>query len=633
MVAVQYHGASSRWQVGARRGRGVGSRAHDGRTTAARGAARAPAVGGGDADASWPRAADRAARRRRRRCARRRRFSTGTPDWYLALLLVPPLLWFGTVYLGSLFALLAQSFYRIDDFTAQIVREPTLATYKQLVTQPANIDIVVRTLTMAIAVTIACAIIALPIATYMARYARGAHEGVVLRRRDAADVDQLPREGLRLAPDAREGGHHRLVVGRLGLGWLLDALLALPGIGGPSLSSSYLGMFLVFVYMWLPFMILPMAAALERVPGSLLQASADLGARPAQTFRNVVLPLALPGIAAGSVFTFSLTLGDYIIPSVVGAPGYFIGMMVYLQQGTAGNIPLAAAFSVVPIVLIFVYLIDRQAVRGVRCALTRRASGSRARRVRRASRSCTCRCCHHALRVHHRGPDLPVPAARPDAALVRRRLCARRHLARACGCRCRWRAARPPWRWCSARWRRSPCGARASPAGTRSTLLFVLPIALPGIITGIALRSTIEAAGITSRFWTIVVGHATFCIVIVYNNVIARLRRTATQLDRGVDGSGRRRLADLPLRLLPQVATAFLAGGMLAFALSFDEIIVTIFTAGNRPPCRSGCSTSCSGRGAARDECGGGDRDRGDAGADPGGVSGDQRHGDGGGSR
>jgi putative spermidine/putrescine transport system permease protein len=128
-------------------------------------------------------------------------------------------------------------------------------------------------------------------------------------------------------------------------------------VGGPSLASSYIGMFIVFVYMWLPFMILPLAAALERVPGSLLQASADLGARPGQTLRHVVLPLALPGLAAGSIFTFSLTLGDYIIPSIVGAPGYFIGMMVYQQQGTAGNLPLAAAFSVVPIVLIGLYLL------------------------------------------------------------------------------------------------------------------------------------------------------------------------------------------------------------------------------------------------------------------------------------
>jgi len=108
--------------------------------------------------------------------------------------------------------------------------------------------------------------------------------------------------------------------------------------------------------MWLPFMILPLAAALERVPASLVQASADLGATPRQTFRHVVVPLALPGLAAGSIFTFALTLGDYIIPSVVGAPGYFIGMMVYQQQGTAGNMPLAAAFSIVPIVLIGLYL-------------------------------------------------------------------------------------------------------------------------------------------------------------------------------------------------------------------------------------------------------------------------------------
>jgi putative spermidine/putrescine transport system permease protein len=278
------------------------------------------------------------------------------PYWYLALLLVPPLLWFGTIYLGSLFALLAQSFYAIDDFTAQIVREPTLATYKQLVTQPANVDIVLRTVSMAIAVTIACALIALPIATYMARYATGRmkalfYVGVMLPMWTSYLV-KVYSWRLLLAKE----GIIAWVLEKLGLSGLLDALLATPGIGGPSLSSSYIGMFLVFVYMWLPFMILPMAAALERVPGSLLQASADLGATPAQTFRNVVLPLAVPGIAAGSVFTFSLTLGDYIIPSVVGAPGYFIGMMVYVQQGTAGNIPLAAAFSVVPILLIFVYL-------------------------------------------------------------------------------------------------------------------------------------------------------------------------------------------------------------------------------------------------------------------------------------
>jgi putative spermidine/putrescine transport system permease protein len=141
-----------------------------------------------------------------------------------------------------------------------------------------------------------------------------------------------------------------------GLAWFLNALLALPVIGGPSLSISYIGMFLVFVYVWLPYMILPTQAALERVPASLVEASADLGANPAQAFRTVILPLALPGLIAGSIFTFSLTLGDYIIPQVVGTSRFFIGQAVYTQQGTAGNIPLAAAFTVVPIVIMGIYL-------------------------------------------------------------------------------------------------------------------------------------------------------------------------------------------------------------------------------------------------------------------------------------
>ena len=145
-------------------------------------------------------------------------------------------------------------------------------------------------------------------------------------------------------------------VDRLHATWLLDAILALPVIGGPSLSISYIGTFLVFLYVWLPFMILPTQAALERVPRSLTEASADLGARPLQSFRHVILPLALPGIAAGSIFTFSLTMGDYIIPQIVGSSRYFIGQAVYAHQGTAGNIPLAAAFTVVPIVIMGFYL-------------------------------------------------------------------------------------------------------------------------------------------------------------------------------------------------------------------------------------------------------------------------------------
>jgi len=276
--------------------------------------------------------------------------------FYLSLLLLPPLLWLGTVYLGSLFALLMQSFYAIDEFTARVVPELTLATYRQLVSHPANVDIVLRTLGMAIAVTLAAAVIAFPVANYMARYAGPRmkaffYVGVMLPMWTSYLV-KVYAWRLILAKQ----GILAWVVSALGLDPALEALLRLPVVGGPSLASSYLGMFIVFVYMWLPFMILPLSAALERVPTSLTQASADLGARPSQTFRHVVLPLALPGLAAGSVFTFSLTLGDYIIPSVVGAPGYFIGMMVYQQQGTAGNIPLAAAFSVVPILLIAIYL-------------------------------------------------------------------------------------------------------------------------------------------------------------------------------------------------------------------------------------------------------------------------------------
>ena len=276
--------------------------------------------------------------------------------FYLSLLLVPPLLWMGTIYLGSLATLLSQSFYAIDEYTAKVITELTLATYRPLFTQPANVDIVVRTVAMAVTVTIASAIIAFPLAHYMARYAGPrmkalCYVGVMLPMWMSYLVKVYAWRLILAKQGVVSWGF-----ASLGLGGALDAILATPVIGGPSLSSSYLGMFLVFVYMWLPFMILPLAAALERVPESLLQASADLGARPAQTFRTVVLPLALPGLAAGSIFTFSLTLGDYIIPSVVGAPGYFIGMMVYQQQGTAGNMPLAAAFSVVPIVLIALYL-------------------------------------------------------------------------------------------------------------------------------------------------------------------------------------------------------------------------------------------------------------------------------------
>jgi len=273
----------------------------------------------------------------------------------LAVLLVPPMLWLGVIYLGSLLALLANAFFGLDDFTGQVVREFTLDNFAALAA-PANVDVAVRTIGMAIAVTLACTVLGFPVAYYMARYARGSTRALlfvaVMLPLWSSYLVRLYAWKLLLAKE----GAISWVAGELGLGWLLEALLATPGIGGPSLSFSRIGTFTVFVYMWLPFMILPIQAAIERIPGSLLEASGDLGAAPRDTFRRVVLPLALPGVAAGSIFTFSLTLGDYIIPQVIGDSTMFIGQVVYRQQGVAGNIPFAAAFSLVPIAVIAVYL-------------------------------------------------------------------------------------------------------------------------------------------------------------------------------------------------------------------------------------------------------------------------------------
>ena len=277
------------------------------------------------------------------------------PKLLTALLIAPPLLWLGVVYVGSLAALLLQSFYSIDEFSGVVVREFTLKTYAELLI-PSNYDVILRTVAMAAAVTVASVVLAFPVAFFAARYARGRWKavfylGIMLPLWSSYLVKVyawkliLAKEGI--ITWAAEG---------IGAGSILNAVLAIPVIGGNSLSTSYIGTFLVFVYVWLPYMILPMQAALERVPTSMLEASADLGAGGLRTLRSVILPLALPGIVAGSIFTFSLTLGDYIIPQIVGSSRFFIGQAVYSLQGTAGNIPLAAAFAVVPIVIMLIYL-------------------------------------------------------------------------------------------------------------------------------------------------------------------------------------------------------------------------------------------------------------------------------------
>jgi putative spermidine/putrescine transport system permease protein len=277
------------------------------------------------------------------------------PHLSLALLLLPPLLWLGVVYAGSLLTLVAQSFFRLDDFTGQVVREPSFATYRQLFS-PANVDIAVRTTVMAALVTLADVVLAFPLAYYLARYApprlKAALTLAVLMPLWSSYLVRVYMWKLILARE----GVLSWGLEQAGLSPLLERALALPVIGGPSLSISPLGAFLAFTYVWLPYMVLPIQAALERVPRSLIDASADLGARPARTFRDVTLPLALPGVAAGSIFTFSLTLGDFVVPGALGNSSFFIGQAVLAHQGTAGNIPLAAAFTVIPMVVMAAYL-------------------------------------------------------------------------------------------------------------------------------------------------------------------------------------------------------------------------------------------------------------------------------------
>lgn len=278
------------------------------------------------------------------------------PKLVLALLLGLPMLWMIGIYISSLFTMLLQSFFRLDDFTGLIVREFTLSTYAQLFTA-SNLDIVQRTASMAAVVTLATLVIAFPLAYYMARYANNRVKALLYLAVTlplwSSYLVKVYAWKLILAKE----GILSWVIDQLHLTGFLDWLLSFPGIGGPSLSISPIGIFLVFVYVWLPYMVLPIQAALERVPKSLLEASGDLGARPRRTFRHIILPLAFPGMVAGSLFTFSLTLGDFIVPSVMGNSSYFIGQAVLSHQGTSGNIPLAAAMTSIPMLIMAGYLL------------------------------------------------------------------------------------------------------------------------------------------------------------------------------------------------------------------------------------------------------------------------------------
>jgi putative spermidine/putrescine transport system permease protein len=278
------------------------------------------------------------------------------PRLVLLLLLLPPLIWFLVIYIGSLLAMLINSFFYLDGFTGQVVRQFTLATYAKLLI-PTNLDIFYRTAIMAFAVTIASVIIAFPLAYYMARYASPRMKTflylAVTLPLWSSYVVRVYSWKLILAQE----GIVSWFAGLVHLDGLLNWYLSSKLLGGPSLAVSITGVFIVFLYVWLPYMILPIQTALERVPNSLIEASSDLGASPAQTFRNVILPLAFPGVIAGSIFTFSLTLGDFIIPSLFGNSSFFIGKAVLTYEGTSGNIPLAAAFTMGPIVIMVIYLL------------------------------------------------------------------------------------------------------------------------------------------------------------------------------------------------------------------------------------------------------------------------------------
>jgi putative spermidine/putrescine transport system permease protein len=261
------------------------------------------------------------------------------PRGRLAGLLAMPLVWLVGVYLGSLFILFLNAFWTRDAFTGQTIYEPTLDNFIEIVQGPYP-AITARTVIMAAVVTLSCAVLALPIAYYMARMAsprvRNAMVVAVIVPLWASYLIKVYSWRLILAEDGI-------------LNWILEPL----GLKGPGFGD--IAVWLVFTYIWLPYMILPVYAGMERIPGSLLEASADLGGRSWMTFRRVVLPLTFPAIVAGSIFTFSLTLGDYIVPTTVSTT-IFIGNSIYANFG-AGDFPLAAALSLIPLGIVMLYLL------------------------------------------------------------------------------------------------------------------------------------------------------------------------------------------------------------------------------------------------------------------------------------
>jgi putative spermidine/putrescine transport system permease protein len=261
------------------------------------------------------------------------------------LLLSAPGAWFVLIYLLALVILFVSAFWRVDEFTGQVVHAWNLDNFRTLAEDPTYRRIALRTIGIAAAVTATDALLAFPFAFFAARLASGRLRGLLYV------IVLVPLWSSYLVRVYA----WRLILARDGiLNWALEGL----GLGSLGVAYSNWAMWIVFSYIWLPFMILPVWVALERVPDSYLEASGDLGARGWTTFRRVLLPLALPGVVAGSIFTFSLTLGDFITPTLVGGAGSdFIGNIVFRNVGISNNVPFAAAFATVPLVVMGIYLL------------------------------------------------------------------------------------------------------------------------------------------------------------------------------------------------------------------------------------------------------------------------------------
>jgi putative spermidine/putrescine transport system permease protein len=272
-----------------------------------------------------------------------RRLATGLyrrPRLQLWLILALPAAWLGLAYFGSLVVLFLNAFWSVDSFTGKIIPQFTLESFEHLLGTEVYRTIALRTIAMAAVVTLTDALLAFPIAYYMARVASPR------TRRILVVAVLLPLWASYLV---KVYAWRTILHG----GGALDWVLAPIGLEGPGFGD--VANWLVFSYLWLPYMILPIFAGLERIPASMLEASADLGGRAWTTFRRVVLPLALPAVVAGSIFTFSLTLGDYIVPSLVSNTK-FIGNVIN-DNSSIGNEPLAAAFALVPVLVMVVYLL------------------------------------------------------------------------------------------------------------------------------------------------------------------------------------------------------------------------------------------------------------------------------------